>query len=127
MLFLTVAQKDGRRVAGEVLFTSETNNVAVKFTSDHSLTRSGFSLDVRSISCENHGSCDAEEVQIDAGDVLQDALVTHTDSDGEYPNHACQEWSINTDENQVYICCFLFKVNDRSVLCFKVLQSTLTF
>ena len=114
----------------------------VRFTSDLSITSSGFSLDVRSISCadreqypetgnqqeyEDHGSCDAEEVQIGAGDVLQDALVTHTDSDGEYPNHACQEWSINTDENQVYICCFLFKVNDRSMLCFKVLQSTLTF
>ena len=118
MLYLTETQKDGNYSSDDVLFTSETNSVIVRFTSDWGITSSGFSLDVRSISCadreqypetgnqqeyEDHGSCDAEEVVIATGEEQQSALVTHTDSDGYYPNHACQEWSINTDDNQVYV------------------------
>ena len=37
------------------------------------------------------------------GEVLEDAIVTDTDSDERYPNYALQQWEIITDENQVNI------------------------
>ena len=51
MLYLTETQKDGNYSSDNVLFTSETNSVIVRFTSDWGITSIGFSLDVRSISC----------------------------------------------------------------------------
>ena len=42
-------------------------------------------------------------MQIAAGETLQGVLVTHTENDGNYPNHACQSWNIIADENQVYL------------------------
>ena len=107
----------------------------VKFTSDYSVTRSGFRLYIGSILCTyrdnfqqtdmntatteqysantdydvytsemNHG-CDEyrliQEIQIATGQVLPGALVTNTESDGDYPNNACQQWKIIADENQV--------------------------
>ena len=78
-------------------------------------------LDVRSLPCEERvkikntmygihtiekpKSCDAQEVEIAAGQVLADALVSTTGSWGRYPNNACQGWNIIADENQV-MCCF---------------------
>ena len=40
---------------------------------------------------------------IAARQVLQGAIVTDTENDGQYPNNACQNWNIITDENQVDI------------------------
>ena len=51
MLYLTGTRREGNYSAGDVLFTSETNSVDVSFTSDSSIRRSGFSLDIRSASC----------------------------------------------------------------------------
>ena len=92
----------------------------VTFTSDYSERRNGFTLDIRSTLCsdlENVESqedeededtsedCDdrpAHELVIPAEEVLEGALVTDTENDGKYPNYACQNWNIMTDENQVY-------------------------
>ena len=97
-------------MAGDILFTSETSNVDVRFTSDSSGRMSGFTLDVQSIPCSEresfpeHGEpCDPQEVVISAWEVQQGALVTDTGNDGNYINHACQNWNIIADENQVYI------------------------
>ena len=136
LLFLTEAIREGQYSTGEILFTSETNNVNVSFTSDDVTTRSGFTLDVQSISCAdrpqypqqinylmdwdpydsdyNYGCVQsAQEVVVAGGEVLQGALVSDTGHDGKYPNNACQNWNIRTDENQVYYviitpftCCF---------------------
>ena len=48
--------------------------------------------------------CDesVHEVQLAGDEVKQGALVSDTESDGKYPNHACQNWNIITDENRVY-------------------------
>ena len=88
----------------------------VRFTSDDSVTESGFSLDIRSTSCTEAANLEedkepseiidncndpVEEVVVAAGETLKGALVTHTESDGRYPNRACQEWKIITDETQV--------------------------
>ena len=122
MLYLTETEKDGVYSAGDVLFTSQTNTVDVRFTSDSSFRYSGFGLNIRSIPCTdrenfpetesteefggwNYG-CDTQEVHIAAGEVLEDAIVTNTESDGNYPNNACQEWNIIGDENQVYMISF---------------------
>ena len=51
LLILTETRKEGLYSTGDILFTSETNNVNVRFTSDYTITRSGFTLDVQSISC----------------------------------------------------------------------------
>ena len=76
----------------------------VTFTSDYSERRSGFTLDLRSTLCSDLGKdCadrTAQELVIAAGEVLEGALVTDTE-DGKYPNHACQNWDIMIDENQV--------------------------
>ena len=86
LLYLTETSRDGEYMDGEILFTSETNNVDVRFTSDSSERRTGFTLDVRSIPCsdrvihpqiedEEPGEpCDdgtAEDVVIAAGEVLE--------------------------------------------------------
>ena len=121
MLYLTETSKDGVIPTGDVLFTSETNNVDVTFTSDGTQRRTGFTLDIRSTLCSNLESSEedeedeededtiedcndsiAQELVIPAAEVLEGALVTDTENDGKYPNHACQNWNIMTDENQVY-------------------------
>ena len=136
ILFLTEKRREGHYSTGDILFTSDSNNVNAKFTSDFSVRRNGFTLDVESIPCSdranypeeadfnphdfysnttsypeytdgnysgNNGGCDdsAQEVVLVARQVLQAALITDTESDGHYPNHACQNWNISTDENQV--------------------------
>ena len=135
MLYFTETHKEGYYSTGDVLFTSKTNNVDVKFTSDYSVTWSGFRLNIRSISCadcdnfpqtvvntasttvdysphspvhpsETPNSCDAQEVQIAAEQVLQGALITNTENDGNYPNNACQNWNIIANENQVNMLFF---------------------
>ena len=68
----------------------------VRFTSDEYVTGTGFTLDIRSTLCK---------VVIVAGEFLQGALVTDTDTGGNYPNNACQNWTIIADENQVYLVC----------------------
>ena len=111
VLYLTETKTAGIKANGDVLFTSETNSVDVRFTSDNSITYSGFYLDIRSALCsdplntEEYDDCDditSEELAIAAGDFLEGALVTDTE-DGKYPNPACQNWNIMTDENQVYV------------------------
>ena len=100
MLYFTETRKEGHYLSGE-LFTSETNNVNVKFTSDESVTRSGFTLDIRSTLCYS-----VQEVVVAPGEVLEGAIVSYTQSDGLYPNRALQDWSITTEENQV---CIVFQ------------------
>ena len=135
LLILTETRKEGHYSTGDTLFTSETNNVNVRFTSDYTITRSGFTLDVQSISCADHpqhpqqgdddhhttsaypdytdgnpnysgnsGGCEesVQEVQLAEDEVQPDALVTDTESNGNYPNNTCQNWNIIADENQVY-------------------------
>ena len=53
ILHFTVIKRDGYYPADYDLFTSETNNVDVIFTSDKSEVRSGSRLDVRSTSCDS--------------------------------------------------------------------------
>ena len=109
LLIFTETRREGHYYTGDILFTSETNNVNVRFTSDRSWTMRGFSLDVQSISCADrsqypqYNACDesVHEVQLAEDEVQQGALVTNTQSDGNYPNNACQNWNIIADENQV--------------------------
>ena len=140
MLFLPEKRREGDYSTGDILFTSDSNNVNARFTSDYSVRRSGFTLDVQSIPCSdrenfpqhddfnphdiyssttsypeytegygnysgNNGGCDdsAQEVHITTAEILQGALVTDTENDGNYPNHACQNWNIIADENQVHV------------------------
>ena len=137
-LFFTATRREGHYSTGDILFTSETNNVNARFTSDLSIRRSGFTLDVQSIPCAdgenfpqvddfnpadvytgsgaypeypygnpnysgNNGGCDesVEEVELAARQFLQGALVSDTESDGNYSNNACQTWNIITEENKV--------------------------
>ena len=65
---------------------------------------------------------------IAAGEVLEGALVTDTENDGNYPNHACQNWNIVADENQVYLS---FRTKIPSILGFDdlhifLVEATLT-
>ena len=108
----------------------------VRFDSNSNGRDIGFTLDARSTSCD-YG---VKEVRIAAGEVLEDALVSDTDSDGLYPNNAWQKWNIITDESQVNIwfqrkstyklffsmstlqvvfCCMVFLTS----ICFSVLSS----
>ena len=41
-------------------------------------------------------------MKVGAGEVLEGALVSDTENDGTYPNHACQDSDIKAEENQVY-------------------------
>ena len=113
--YLTETSKDGVIQTDDLLFTSETNNVDVTFTSDGTQRRTGFTLDIRSTLCSNLESSEededniedcndsiAEELVIPAAEVLEGALVTDTE-DGKYPNNTCQNWNIMADENQVYV------------------------
>ena len=109
----------------------------VTFTCDYSERRTGFTLDIRSTLCsdlenseEDEGDevtsedCDdqtAQELVIAAGEVLEGALVTNTE-DGNYPNHACQNWNIMADENQVD---FVFQ--QETLPCWGLLTYTLLF
>ena len=99
MFYLAEIDIDGQLPPGYELFTSKTNSVNVRFTSDYSVGRSGFTADVRSISCDSVDS-GVQEIVITAGEVIKDALVTETES-GLYRNLALQEWKIKADENQV--------------------------
>ena len=111
MLYLTETNRDGVIATGNVLFTSETNSVDVRFSSDYSKSYSGFSLDIRSTLCSDleksheDEDCDdpARDLVIAAGEFVQGALVTNSATDGKYPNNACQNWNIMTDENQVNV------------------------
>ena len=111
MLFLTETRRSSRFSTGDILFTSETNSVNAKFTSDDSVRESGFTLDVQSIPCSDrdtypqHSVCDdyGQGLNIAPGEVLQAALVTDTDDDGNYPNNACQNWYIVANEDQVHV------------------------
>ena len=119
VLYLTETSRDGEYMDGDALFRSETNNVDVTFTSDSTERRTGFTLDIRSTLCSNleHSEEDeededtsvdcadrtAQEVVIAAGELLEGALVSDTENDGNYPDYACQNWNIMTDENQVYV------------------------
>ena len=60
-------------------------------------------------------------MQIAAGETLHGALVTVTETDGNYPNHACQSWNIISEENQVYSW---FQIKS-PVLCFNVVVTKL--
>ena len=110
MLYLTETKRHGVIATGYVLFTSETNNVDVRFRSDYTVRYSGFSLDIRSTLYSDLGNshededCDdpAHDPVIATGEVLQGDLVTNSDNLGKYQTDACQNWNIMTDENQVY-------------------------
>ena len=58
--------------------------------------------------------CDdtAQEIVVTAGDILEGAIVTETESDGNYPNNVCQEWNIITVDNEV----LSFKANNPCML-----------
>ena len=109
LLILTETRRYGHYSTGDILYTSETNSVNARFTSDYRTAKKGFRLDVQSTPCtdlENylqHLKCDEQEVQLSTGEVQHAALVTEVGSYGEYPNCACQNWNIITDENEVYI------------------------
>ena len=47
-------------------------------------------------SSEMPDGCDdtVQEIVVSAGEELEGAIVTDTQSDGLYPNHACQNWNI---------------------------------
>ena len=45
--------------------------------------------------------CDAVEVRITAGQILEAALVTERGPHGNYRNNACQRWNVVTTEGQV--------------------------
>ena len=123
--------REGEYPPAYVLFISETNSVDVTCTSDSTTRRSGFSLDIRSASCvdlvnleeenerfyEIDENCDAnvQKVKVAAGQVLEGAIVSDTDSDGLYPNNACQVWDIFTDANQVH--CVSFNTNNPYISC----------
>ena len=105
-------RREGVYYTGGILFTSKTNSVDVRFTSDWSQGFPGFSLDIRTIPCsEVDGECQSndrcvlpvQEMVLAAGEFLPGAIVSHTLSNGRYANQACEDWSITTDENQVYI------------------------
>ena len=103
-LILTEIHRDGHYSTGDILFTSKTNSVNVRFTSDYRVTISGFRLDVQSIPCivrENYPhlatslGCDEHEVQLSAGEVQHGVLASETVNLGNYPNDACQNWNIH--------------------------------
>ena len=115
MFYLTVIEREGYYLPGDVLFVSETISVDVTFTSNGSVRKSGFTLDIRSTSCTEAAAlgadieiCDetVEEVMVPGGGFLQDALATYRGNDGNYPNNACQYLNIITDENWVHIIYF---------------------
>ena len=67
----------------------------------HDLFRfSGFSLDIRSISCTESGYL-IQEVVVASGETVKGAIVSYTGSVDKYNNYARQDWNIITDENQV--------------------------
>ena len=53
----------------------------------------------------NNGGCDdsAQQVVIAPGEVFYGALISDTVFDGNYPNHACQNWKIIADQDQVHV------------------------
>ena len=52
---ITETRREGLYTTGYVLFSSQTNSVNVKFTSDNARRRSGFTLDVQSVACGEYG------------------------------------------------------------------------
>ena len=77
MLYFTEIRKDGYYSTGDVLFTSQTNNVDVKFTSDYSVTRSGFRLNIRSILCTDRDNFS----QTDMNTATTEGYIVNTDHD----------------------------------------------
>ena len=120
-MYFTETRRDGNYLSGDILFTSETNNVDVRFSSDFRETRTGFTLDVRSIPCSDranfqqldeessmnpgdtaNGDCGDRQVVVAAGKELRDALIINrTEKDIDYWKDPCRDWTITTDENQV--------------------------
>ena len=110
LLILTETLRYGRYYStGDILYTSETNSVTARFSSDYRTTRSEFRLDVKSIPCTDvvnylqHLKYDEQEVQLSAGEVQKGARASETIYLGNYPNDASQNWNIITDENEIYI------------------------
>ena len=48
---ITETRREGQYDISSVLFSSQTNSVNVKFTSDGSVRRFGFKLDAQSVTC----------------------------------------------------------------------------
>ena len=111
ILYFTASRRDGSYISGDVLFVSKNRRVEVRFTSDWCISRAGFSLDVRAVPCSTAATIrvqppppncnNPEEVQVPAGETRHAALVSYTQSDGTYPNHMCQAWTVTTDPGQV--------------------------
>ena len=91
MFYLTETRKEGYYSTGDVLFTSQTNNVDVKFTSDFSVRRSGFRLNIRSILCTDRDNF----LQTDVSTATTEQYSANTDYDvytsGMGMNHGCDE------------------------------------
>ena len=47
------------------------------------------------------GGCDVQEVNVGEEEELEGAIATTTESDGNYPNNACQHWNIMTSPSKV--------------------------
>ena len=77
IFYFTETRKDGYYSTGDVLFTSQTNNVDVKFTSDYRVTRGGFRLNIRSILCTDHDNI----TQTDMNTPTTEGYIVNTDYD----------------------------------------------
>ena len=89
MFYLTETRKEGYYSTGDILFTSQTNNVDVKFTSDYSVRRSGFRLSIRSILCTDRDNF----LQPDMNTATTEQYIVNTDYDvyTSGMNHGCDE------------------------------------
>ena len=56
--------------------------------------------------------CDVQEVNVGEEEKLEDAIATATDSNGKYPNNACQEWNIITSPSKVKFLLFCLNNSD---------------
>ena len=108
-MYLTETRAYGKYYSSRsVLFDSETNNVDVRFTSDHGARKSGFTLDVSTMPCSwKTGYCgttstgEVQDVMVPPGETLEGVISTPTESDGLYGNDVCLDWNIITDEGKV--------------------------
>ena len=65
--------------------------------------------------------CDIQEVNVGEEEELKDAIATATESDGKYPNNACQEGNMITSPSQVKLLFFcLNSMNTHYKLHFSV-------
>ena len=89
-MYLTETRAYGKYYSSRsVLFDSETNNVDVRFTSDHGARKSGFTLDVSTMPCSwKTGYCgttstgEVQDVMVPSGETLEGVISTPTESDG---------------------------------------------